>query len=121
MKATLTALTLAVSLIASGASAFDPADLQKLLKTGRCVGCDLRGAILGQTNLAAFDLSGADLYEANLQGGRLIETVLRGTKLQRADLSGANLSGADLSYAIMNGAILCNTTMPDDSVIYSGC
>ena len=32
------------------------------------------------------------------------------------DLSGAYLKGANLM-----GAILCNTTMPDGSVIYSGC
>ena len=37
------------------------------------------------------------------------------------DLTGANLRDANLSYAKMNGAILCNTTMPDGLVIYSGC
>ena len=38
-----------------------------------------------------------------------------------ADLSGANLEGANLAYAYMIDVILCNTTMPDGSVIYSGC
>ena len=76
MKLTLTALTVAATMFASSASAFDPADLQKLKDTNECVKCDL------------------------------------------AD---ANLSGADLGGAYMNGAILCNTTMPDGSVIYSGC
>ena len=71
MKLTLTALTVATLLIASGASAFDPADLQKLKDTNKCVECDL---------------SVADLMEANLED-----------------------------------AILCNTIMPDGSVIYSGC
>ena len=65
------AMTVAATLFASGASAFDPDDLQKLKDTNECRICDL-------TN--------------------------------------ANLSGA-----IMQGAILCNTTMPDGSVIYSGC
>ena len=37
------------------------------------------------------------------------------------NLESAILSGADLKFAIMNGAILCNTIMPDGSVIYSGC
>jgi len=42
------------------------------------------------------------------------------------DLSGADLIGADLKNAFlrfvrMKGAILCNTTMRDGSVIYSGC
>ena len=71
MKLTLTALTIAATIFASSASAFDPDDLQKLKDTNECRICDL-------TN--------------------------------------ANLFGA-----IMQGAILCNTTMPDGSVIYSGC
>ncbi|MDA9250029.1 pentapeptide repeat-containing protein [bacterium] len=86
MKRTLTALTIAATMFASNASAFDPDDLQKLKDTNTCWECDLSGA----------DLSGADL-------------------------SGANLSEAILRYTYMNGAILCNTTMPDGSVIYSGC
>jgi uncharacterized protein YjbI with pentapeptide repeats len=36
--------------------------------------------------------------------------------LEAADLRGANLEGAKTK-----GAILCNTIMPDGSVIYSGC
>ena len=36
--------------------------------------------------------------------------------LEAADLRGANLEGAK-----MKGVILCNTIMPDGSVIYSGC
>ena len=76
MKRTLTALTVAATMFASSASAFDPDDLQKLKDTNDCVECVL---------------SGADLSEANLR------------------------------FADLNGAILCNTTMPDGSVIYSGC
>ena len=51
MKRTLTALTVAATMFASNASAFDPADLRKLFGTNECVSCDLRGA----------DLRGADL------------------------------------------------------------
>ena len=91
MKRILTALTVAATMFASSASAFDPDDLQKLKDTSNCYQCDLAGA----------DLAGADL---------------RG-----ADLSAANLSEATLPFAYVNGAILCNTTMPDGSVIYSGC
>ena len=94
MKRTLTALTVAAALTASSASAFDPDDLQKLLHTNKCVECDLS------------DLSETNLWGANLDG---------------ADLSGADLSGADLYGAKLKGAILCNTTVPDGSVIYSGC
>ena len=91
MKLTLTALTVAATMFASSANAFDPADLQKLMDTNECVKCDLSGANLSGANLAY------------------------------ADLNGANLAGADLNYADMKGVILCNTTMPDGSVIYSGC
>ena len=81
MKRTLTALTVAATMFASSASAFDPDDLQKLKDTGDCVKCDLQGA----------------------------------------NLVRANLRAANLNYAMMKGTTLCNTTMPDGSVIYSGC
>lgn len=96
MKLTLTALTIAATMFASSASAFDPDDVQKLKDTNECRECDLSGA----------DLTGAILREAYLEG---------------ANLAGANLINAYLERANMNGAILCYTTMPDGSVIYSGC
>ena len=91
MKRTLTALTVAATMFASNASAFDPDDLQELKDTNSCAQCDLRGA---------------DLESANFDG---------------ADLGGANLSGANVTFTYMNRSILCYTTMPDGSVIYSGC
>ncbi len=101
MKLTLTALTVVAALVANGAAAFEPADLQKLKDTGNCVECDLFKAIL----------SGANLSRANLNRAWLF----------KADLSEADLSEADLTGTIMNGVILCNTTMPDGSVTDSGC
>ena len=106
MKRTLTALTVAATMFASSAYAFDPDDLRKLKGTNACISCNLREA-----NLEGADLSDADLEGANLEGA----------DLRYANLDGANLKGADLKGAKMNGAILCNTTMPDGSVIYSGC
>ena len=106
MKRTLTALTVAATMFASSAYAFDPDDLQKLLDTNECRKCGLVDADLNDANLSNADLSGAYLWRANLWLANL----------SNADLSGANLYGAKL-----NGAILCNTTMPDGSVIYSGC
>ena len=69
------------------------------------------------SQVSAFDpdgkqkLEGADLYGANL-----LNATLRGVNLEAADLRGANLEGAK-----MKGAILCNTIMPNGSVIYSRC
>ena len=110
-KLILTALTVASTMFASSASAFDPAHLQQLKNTGKCATCDLGGA-----DLSSADLGGAKLISANLRGADL-----GGTNLRDADLSGADLGGANLSGAYMQGAALCNTIMPDGSVIYSGC
>tara|TARA_B110000503_G_scaffold133440_1_gene210935 strand:- start:1271 stop:1606 length:336 start_codon:yes stop_codon:yes gene_type:complete len=111
MKRTLTALTVAATMFTSSAYAFDPDDLQKLKDINECYQCDLSGADLNGADLSENDLSGADL-----SGARLAKADLRDT-----NLSGAKLLEADLTGAIMNGAILCNTTMPDGSVIYSDC
>ncbi|MGY8863486.1 MAG: pentapeptide repeat-containing protein [Pseudomonadales bacterium] len=51
----------------------------------------------------------------------LAGATLWGTILREVNLSNADLSGADLYEAKLMGAILCNTTVPDQSVIYSGC
>lgn len=116
MKRTLTALTVAATMFASSASAFDPDDVQKLKDTGECEECDLRGANLYGDNLRFANLEGANLASAYLGGANLY-----GANLGNANLGGANLEGVDLGYANMNGAILCNTIMPNKSVIYSGC
>jgi uncharacterized protein YjbI with pentapeptide repeats len=156
MKLTLTALTVAATMFASNASAFDPDDLQKLTDFNVCVECDLSDANLRDANLESanlwganlFDadlrsanlrgaylwsadlrfanlrnasLNGADLRNANLRGANLRVANLSGADLNGADLRFANLNGADLKSANMKGAVLCNTTMPDGSVIYSGC
>ena len=106
MRQILATITVAVTLVATSASAFNPVHLKRLKETNECVGCELSKANLSITNLTYANLSNANLSNANLRF---------------ADLSGANLSGADLSLALINGAILCNTTMPDGSVLYSGC
>jgi len=151
MKATLTALTVAATMFVSSAFAADPDDLQKLKDTGNCEECDLsyadltsadltsadlrdadltsaylrdaylRGAYLTGANLEGAFLMGANLEGADLTGASMPRTNLEGANLRGANLTGAYLTGAWLDYAIMNGAILCNTTIPDGSVIYSGC
>jgi uncharacterized protein YjbI with pentapeptide repeats len=146
MKRTLTALTVAASLTASGASAFDPEDLQALNDNYICIRCDLSGANLKEailigvnltgtnlsgadlslTNMASVNLSGANLSRANLILAHMGWVNLSGANLRGADLLGAdlrwaNLLGADLSGSTIAQAILCNTTMPDGSVNYSNC
>ena len=71
--------------------AYDVVQLKKLKALGSCPSCDLSMANLKRANLTDTNLSGADLSRA----------ILKGTQ--------------------MCGAILCNTTMPDGSVVYSGC
>jgi uncharacterized protein YjbI with pentapeptide repeats len=87
-----------------------------ILSAANLSGTDLSGSILRGADLSVADLSGANLSRTGLSGANLYGADLRG-----ADLSGALLDEANLERAIMNGAILCNTTMPDGSVIYSGC
>ena len=116
MKRTLTALTVAATMFASSASAFDPEDLQKLKDTNECVDCNLKGADLeyadlGETDLRGADLRGADLNgaylrSANLSGADLGEADLRGAYLGQADFKGADLKDADLRGAYLNGAYL---------------
>ena len=96
MKQILATITVTVTLVASSASAFDPGHLKMLKDIGVCLNCDLGDA----------NLNGADLSSTNLNG---------------ADLSSAFLRNAEMRYARMKGVILCNTTMPGGSVIYSGC
>ena len=110
-KLTLTILAIAISIFASNASAFDPEDLQKLKDTNKCVKCDLTEA----------DLQGAELEDASLYGANLSQATLENANLSNADLVEANLRNANLTYTRMYGAILCNTTMPNGSIIYSGC
>ena len=86
--------------------AYDEKDVEKLNATGNCQKCDLREA-----NLTWANLEGANLEDANLYGA----------KLEGADLGGANLTGAKLEGANLEGAKLCRTTMPDGTMVNSGC
>lgn len=71
-------------------------DIDRLLATGSCEGCDLY-----RTNLAGARLSGVNLSHAILRGADLSVADLSHANLRHADLSGAsffraNLAGADL-------------------------
>lgn len=93
----LASLTLLPTLLwAMPLQASDPADLQQLLETRACAGCDLQDADLSQQHLIGADLRGADLRGADLTG----------INLEGADLTGANLEGADLTEAYLTNASL---------------
>ena len=91
-------LGLAVAPIAHAAN---PDQVQRVMKTGQCPGCDLSGA-----NLAEANLFGANLVNANLSGANL-----SGANLGAANLSDANLSGANLTKASLHRATLENTDL----------
>ncbi|MDI9638338.1 pentapeptide repeat-containing protein [Oscillatoria amoena NRMC-F 0135] len=65
--------------------------VQQLLETKACPGCNLRGANLAKANLGGANLAGADLADANLS-----QANLGGANLENANLAGANLQGANL-------------------------
>jgi len=85
---------------------------------GFVVAHEIEGQTFGNCpdGLALKRLNGADLRFADLEGADL-----EGANLSGANLIGANLRDANLGMAAMTNVILCNTTMPDGSVIYSGC
>ena len=64
MKRLLIALTIAASFMASGASAFNPEDLQKLLDTNECRFCILRGLFIREANLEGASIGGTNLRGA---------------------------------------------------------
>ena len=63
----------------------------------------------------------APLTNADLVGANLSDADLRDTVFLNADLSNANLKGAHTLGTKFTGVILCNTTMPEGHVEYSGC
>jgi hypothetical protein len=86
-------------------------NLQQLIASKQCPGCNLRRTDLTRMDLQEANLQGADLSEAklslaNLSKADLKNAVLRGASLGGADLSGADLRGADLTDAQLAGAYL---------------
>jgi len=90
--------------IGSQVSAFDPADLQRLIDTKKCSKCYLTDTDLYRANLAGANLASANLAGANMAGSNLKGAYLRGTNLVGTHLSGSNLEGAYLSIGNLSGA-----------------
>lgn len=88
-------------------------ELEAYAKTGRSMeGFHLRLADLHGVDLVnrdgdgGYDLSHADLRNANLAGAHLFSVNLRGSRLLKADLSRASLNSADLRDADLLGVRL---------------
>ncbi len=98
--------------ISSGAeSVTSHENLQKLIKTNSCRGCDLSGVNLNRVDLSHADLEGANLEQArvyltNLSSANLRNANLKGVVFGGTDLGGADLRGADLRGAVLDGAYL---------------
>ena len=82
MKLTVTALTLAATLFAGSASAFDPNDLQKLKDTNECFKCDLSGASLPLANL-----KGANFLRADIRSAEMKEAIICNTTMPNSSVS----------------------------------
>jgi uncharacterized protein YjbI with pentapeptide repeats len=123
----LTATLALVTVPAWSAKADSASDLQKLLTTNRCEGCDLSGvnligvdlsnAQLQGAKLNAANLSGADLSGANLTKVSAVGTSLMGANLQKTTLVKASLIYANLAKAQLNDAILQGTDLQGANLV----
>lgn len=95
------------------------ADLRTPVGSDACVGMNLSGGHLANTDLRGVDLTGADLglwmwagtsrissSPTDLTGANLSGARLCGANLRQARLVGADLSDTDLTEAVLNGASL---------------
>ena len=117
--------------VPSGTPIQEPANpnVQKLLTTRECRGCDFTGTEIINKDLRGVDLSNAsfeggslyasDLTGANLTGVNFRNAVLRRTDLKDATLAGTDFSDADLSFArnanLQAAGTTSSTICPDGS------
>ena len=87
------------------------ADLETLLSTKVCAGCQLSGADLTGQDLSEAILAGANLSGARLIGANLTKANLAGANLSKADLSAANLQYANVAAANLAEAKLIGATL----------
>lgn len=74
--------------------------VQRLLQTRECRGCNLEGANLERMNLEKVDLEGANLERANLSGAKLGDANLQSANLRRANLEQADLGCTAFSFSV---------------------
>jgi uncharacterized protein YjbI with pentapeptide repeats len=134
------AIVMAISVVATASLALpslaaQPADIQRLMQSGACPGCNLAGADLSHThligadlreanlqgaNLSGANLEGADLTGADLRGAQMTKTYLTNASLNRSNLAQADLTGAIAFYADTRGANLSNVTIAGAEIYGSG-
>lgn len=98
------------------AQAANEADIQRLINTNECRGCDLHEADLRRLDLSNADLEGADLeganfYYANLDGANLSDANLIDVNLGYASAMGTTFDGSDLRYAILDNTDLTEASL----------
>jgi len=89
-------------------------------------GANLAGASLQASDLRRTDLTGANLAEANLSEAdmsyaKVLGADLTKARLKHANLEGTDFTGATLKISQLNTARLCDTKMPDGTVVTTGC
>jgi len=82
-------------------------NINTLIMTNSCGGCDLIGANF----CCGANLAGANLVQANLSGANLVQANLAGANLTFANLAVANISFANLSEANLLGANLAGADL----------
>jgi uncharacterized protein YjbI with pentapeptide repeats len=88
-------------------------EVQRLLNTKQCPGCNLSGANLQNADLEEANLRGANLQGANLQNADLEQANLQDANLQQANLSDADLQEANLQNANLQNANLRSADLED--------
>ena len=78
-------------------------NIDTLVRTNKCAGCNLSGAELNRLDLSGADLREADLSNATFFLADLSEADLRGAIMRGTQLGGADLAGADLRQADLRG------------------
>ena len=121
MKNIMTALVTITTVMSTNVYAENLTHKRQLNDTLTCPNCDLSQANLNGRDLGEADLSGANLRYADLSKANLNGANLSGANLCGTNLRGADLSGANLRFAIMRDISVCNTIMPDGSVLYVNC
>lgn len=109
--ATVVLIALGVTAVIYVPQAIRQSQVEELLETKQCQGCNLSG-----TNLQGLDLTGVNLAGANLSGANLQGASLANANLERANLEKANLERADLGCTALKFNLRANADSADVSL-----